>query len=86
MNERDHKKVEMTKILIALNLIARMLASMMQEIEEVAKGEHTPDTMDEDYKKLIDWEQSAQSDLKTMLKLLKIRTEDTNETNIEKGA
>lgn len=86
MNEKDLKKVEMTKILVALNLIARMLASMMQEIEEVAKGEHTPDTMDEDYKKLIDWEQSAQSDLKTMLKLLKIRTEDTNETNIEKGA
>lgn len=86
MNERDHKKVEMTKILVALNLIARMLASMMQEIEEVAKGEHTPDTMDEDYKKLIEWEQSAQNDLKAMLKLLKIRTEDTNETNIEKGA
>lgn len=86
MNERDHKKVEMTKILIALNLIARMLASMMQEIEEVAKGEHTPDTMDEDYKKLIEWEQSAQNDLKAMLKILKIRTEDNNETNIEKGA
>lgn len=86
MNEKDLKKVEMTKMLIALSLVARMLASMMKEIEEVAKGEHTPDTMDEDYKKLIEWEQSAQSDLKAMLKVLKIRTEDNNDTNIEKGA
>lgn len=86
MNERDYKKVEMTKMLMALNLIARMLGGMMQEIENVAKGEHTPDTMDEDYKKLIEWEQSAQNDLTTMLKVLKIRTEDNNETNIEKGA
>ena len=86
MNERDYKKVEMTKMLLTLNLIARMLDGMMQEIGNIAKGEHTPDTMDEDYQKLIEWEQSAQNDLKTMLKVLKIRTEDTNETNIEKGA
>ena len=76
----------MTKILLTLNLIARMLNGMMQEIEHIAKGEHTPDTMDEDYEKLIEWEQSAQNDLATMLKILKIRTEDNNETNIEKGA
>lgn len=76
----------MTKMLLTLNLIARMLGGMMQEIENIAKGEHTPDTMDEDYQKLIEWEQSAQNDLKTMLKVLKIRSEDTNETNIEKGA
>lgn len=86
MNERDYKKVEMTKMLLTLNLIARMLDGMMQEIGNIAKGEHTPDTMDEDYQKLIEWEQSAQNDLKTMLKILKIRSEDTNETNIEKGA
>ena len=86
MNERDYKKVEMTKILLTLNLIARMLDGMMQEIGNIAKGEHTPDTMDEDYEKLIEWEQSAQNDLKTMLKILKIRSEDNNETNIEKGA
>lgn len=86
MNEKDYKKVEISKMLMVLSIVAHMLGGMMQEIQEVAKGEHTPDTMDEDYKKLIDWEQSAQSDLKTMLKLLKIRTEDTNETNIEKGA
>ena len=86
MNERDYKKVEMTKILLTLNLIARMLDGMMQEIGNIAKGEHTPDTMDEDYQKLIEWEQSAQNDLATMLKILKMRSEDTNETNIEKGA
>lgn len=86
MNERDYKKVEMAKMLMALNLIARMLGGMMQEIENVAKGKHTPDTMDEDYQKLIEWEQSAQGDLKTMLKVLKIRTEDNNETNSERGA
>ena len=86
MNERDYKKVEMTKMLLTLNLIAHMLNGMMQEIENIAKGEHTLDTMDEDYEKLIKWEQSAQNDLATMLKILKIRTEDNNETNIEKGA
>lgn len=86
MNEKDYKKVEMTKMLLALNLIAHMLDGMMQEIGNIAKGEYTPDTMDEDYQKLIEWEQSAQNDLKTMLKILKIRTEDSNETNIEKGA
>ena len=86
MNESDYKKVEMTKMLLTLNIIAHMLDGMMQEIGNIAKGEHTPDTMDEDYQKLIEWEQSAQNDLKTMLKVLKIRTEDTNETNIEKGA
>ena len=86
MNERDYKKVEMTKMLLTLNLIARMLNGMMQEIENTVKGEHTPDTMDEDYQKLIEWEQSTQGHLKAMLKVLKIRTEDNNETNIEKGA
>lgn len=86
MNEKDYKKVEMTKMLLTLNLIARMLDGMMQEIGNIAKGEHTPDTMDEDYEKLIEWEQSTQGHLKTMLKILKIRTEDSNETNIEKGA
>ena len=86
MNERDYKKVEMTKMLLTLNLIARMINGMMQEIGNIAKGEHTPDTMDEDYQKLIEWEQSAQNDLATMLKILKMRSEDTNETNIEKGA
>ena len=86
MNERDYKKVEMTKILLTLNLIARMLDGMMQEIGNIAKGEHTLDTMDEDYQKLIEWEQSAQNDLATMLKILKMRSEDNNETNIEKGA
>lgn len=86
MNEKDYKKVEMTKMLLTLNLIARMLDGMMQEIGNIAKGEHTPDTMDEDYQKLIEWEQSAQNDLKTMLKVLKIRTEDNNETNSERGA
>ena len=86
MNERDYKKVEMTKILLTLNLIARMLDGMMREIENIAKGEHTPDTMYEDYEKLIEWEQSTQGHLKAMLKILEIRSEDTNETNIEKGA
>lgn len=86
MNEKDYKKVEMTKMLMTLNLIAHMLDGMMQEIGNIVKGEHTPDTMDEDYQKLIEWEQSAQNDLKTMLKVLKIRSEDTNETNIEKRA
>ena len=86
MNERDYKKVEMTKILLTLNLIARMLDGMMQEIGNIAKGEHTLDTMDEDYQKLIEWEQSAQNDLATMLKILKMRSADNNETNIEKGA
>lgn len=86
MNERDYKKVEMTKMLLTLNLIARMLDGMMQEIGNIAKGEHTPDTMDEDYQKLIEWEQSAQNDLATMLKILKMRSEANNETNIEKGA
>lgn len=86
MNEKDYKKVEMTKMLMTLSIVAQMLVGMLKEIQEISGGNHSIDTMDEDYQKLIKWEQSAQDDLKTMLKALKIRTEDNNETNSERGA